>query len=101
MSCAVHSTLAAGVGYNTLELKVNYVRSVSTDQHVLTASGSVIHTGRTTATAEGSVRDVQDRLIAHATTMFLILGTTGQVCAQILFAPLRTSRLGACDPSRL
>jgi len=77
MGCAVHTTLAAGAGYTTLELKVNYIRSVSTDHRALTARGSVIHAGRTTATAEGSVRDDRDRLNAHATTTCLILGNTG------------------------
>ena len=26
MGCAVHSTLPAGAGYTTLEIKVNYIR---------------------------------------------------------------------------
>ncbi|SDR14744.1 uncharacterized domain 1-containing protein [Tsukamurella pulmonis] len=73
MSCAVHSTLPPGVGYTTLELKVNYIRSASTDGRRLTAQGHVVHTGRSTATAEGRVVDENDRLIAHATTTCLIL----------------------------
>ncbi|MGX9295654.1 PaaI family thioesterase [Tsukamurella paurometabola] len=73
MSCAVHSTLPSGVGYTTLELKINYIRSASTDGQRLTAQGHVVHTGRSTATAEGRVVDENDRLIAHATTTCLIL----------------------------
>lgn len=72
MGCAVHSTLEAGVGYSTLELKVNYIRSVPTDGQKLTATGTTIHVGRTTATAEGRVVDEQDRLVAHATTTCVI-----------------------------
>lgn len=72
MGCAVHTTLDAGVGYTTLELKVNYIRSAPTDGRRLTATGTTIHVGRTTATAEGRVVDEHDRLIAHATTTCVI-----------------------------
>ncbi|MFR9750959.1 PaaI family thioesterase [Nocardia sp. 004] len=72
MACAVHTTLEAGIGYTTLELKVNYIRSAPTDGQRLTATGSTIHVGRTTATAEGQVVDEQGRLIAHATTTCVI-----------------------------
>ncbi|QIS15507.1 PaaI family thioesterase [Nocardia arthritidis] len=74
MGCAVHTTLDAGVGYTTLELKVNYIRAVPTDGQRLTATGSTIHVGRTTATAEGRVVDAGGRLVAHGTTTCVILG---------------------------
>ncbi|MFF8265945.1 PaaI family thioesterase [Streptomyces sp. NPDC016562] len=77
MGCAVHTTLAAGVGYTTLELKVNYVRAAGTDGRILSAEGTVIHCGRRTATAEGRVVDERGKLIAHATTTCLILPATG------------------------
>ena len=74
MGCAVHTTLPAGVGYTTLELKVNYVRAAHTGGQTLTGTGSVIHSGRRVATAEGRVIDEKGRLMAHATTTCLILG---------------------------
>lgn len=73
MACAVHTTLPAGVGYTTLELKVNYIRTVRTDGRALTAEGTVIHAGRRTATAEGKVLDEQGKLVAHGTTTCLVL----------------------------
>ena len=73
MGCAVHTTLPAGVGYTTLELKVNYIRAAQTDGRTLTAEGTVIHAGRSTATAEGKVLDDRGKLIAHATTTCLVL----------------------------
>ena len=76
MGCAVHTTLPAGVGYTTLELKVNYIRAAQTDGTTLTAEGTVIHAGRRTATAEGKVTDDRGKLIAHATTTCLILPFT-------------------------
>ncbi|WP_278313337.1 PaaI family thioesterase [Lolliginicoccus levis] len=72
MGCAVHSTLGPGVGYSTLELKVNYIRMVPTDGRQLIGTGTVIHGGRSTATAEGRVVDDQGRLVAHGTTTCLI-----------------------------
>ena len=73
MGCAVHTTLPAGVGYTTLELGVNYIRSVSTQGRTLTATGEIIHVGKTVATAQGKVHDDEGRLVAHATTTCLIL----------------------------
>ncbi|MFD4336680.1 PaaI family thioesterase [Streptomyces anulatus] len=73
MGCAVHTTLPAGAGYTTLELKVNYIRAARTDGQKLTAEGTVIHAGRRVATAEGKVHDEQGKLIAHATTTCMIL----------------------------
>ncbi|UQA94422.1 PaaI family thioesterase [Streptomyces halobius] len=72
MGCAVHTTLPPRVGYTTLELKVNYIRTVPLDAGKLTAQGTVIHTGRRTATAEGKVLDAQHKLVAHATTTCMI-----------------------------
>ena len=72
MGCAVHTTLDAGVGYGTLELKVNYIRSVPVDGVKLTATAKTIHVGRKTATAEGRVHDPQGRLVAHGTTTCII-----------------------------
>jgi acyl-CoA thioesterase len=62
----------AGVGCATLELKINYIRPVPTDGRRLTATGTTIHVGRATATAEGRVLDEQSRLVAHATTTCVI-----------------------------
>lgn len=73
MGCAVHTTLAAGVGYATLELKVNYIRSSRTDGRTLSAEGNIVHLGRRTATAEGKVLDEQGKLVAHGTTTCLII----------------------------
>src|SRR5688572_4384316 len=57
MGCAVHSTLPAGAGYTTLEIKVNFIRAMSADMGVVRCEASVIHVGGRTATAEGTVID--------------------------------------------
>src|SRR5690606_19461545 len=72
MGCAVHTKLGAGVGYGTLELKVNYIRTVPVDGRTLIGTGSIIHVGRSTATAEGKVVDPDGKLVAHGTTTCMI-----------------------------
>jgi uncharacterized protein (TIGR00369 family) len=73
MGCAVHSTLPAGAGYTTLELKVNIVKAMSRDTGPLRAIGTLVHAGRSTAVAEGRLVDEAGKLYAHATTTCMIL----------------------------
>src|SRR5512132_3173901 len=54
MGCAVHSTLPAGAGYTTLEVKVNYTRAALVDTGLLRCEAKIIHRGKQTATAEGT-----------------------------------------------
>jgi uncharacterized protein (TIGR00369 family) len=73
MACAVHSTLEAGYSYATLEIKINYVRAITTDTGEVRAEGKVINSGRRIATAEGRLLDSAGKLYAHGTTTCLIL----------------------------
>jgi uncharacterized protein (TIGR00369 family) len=73
MGCAVHSTLPAGVGYTTVELKVNLVRGITARTGLLRAEGRIIHRGNRVATAEGFLRGRDGKLYAHATTTCMIL----------------------------
>ncbi|PWT70940.1 MAG: aromatic compound degradation protein PaaI [Chloroflexi bacterium] len=73
MSCAVQSTLPAGVGYTTLELKVNFIRPITLGTGELRAEGAVVHAGGKTATAEGRLLDQAGKLYAHGTTTCIIL----------------------------
>ena len=72
VGCAVHSTLPAGTGYTTVELKLNYVRAVTKSVGPLRAEGKVIHVGRQLATAEGRLHDAKGRLYAHASTTCMV-----------------------------
>jgi uncharacterized protein (TIGR00369 family) len=73
MGCAVHTTLPAGVGYTTVELKVNLVKGITARTGLLRAEGRIIHRGNRVATAEGFLRDTDGRLYAHGTTTCMIL----------------------------
>ena len=72
VGCAVHSTLAKGEAYTTLELKLNYVRPLTGQTGPVSAEGRMIHSGRTVATAEGAVKDSSGKLYAHATTTCMV-----------------------------
>lgn len=78
VGCAVHSMLPAGVGYTTLELKVNYVRPLRLGAGEVRCEGTVLSLGRQVATAEGRVLGADGTLYAHATTTCLILGGEGR-----------------------
>ena len=75
---AVHSTLGDGSGYTTLETKVNLVRAVRPTTGPLLAEGSVVHRGRTVATAESRLVAEDGTLYAHATSTCLILHDSGR-----------------------
>jgi len=74
MGCCVHTRLPAGVGYTTLEAKVNLVRAITAKTGTIRATGKVIHFGGKTATAEGRLEDAAGKLLAHGTTTCIILG---------------------------
>lgn len=72
VGCAVHTTLPAGKGYTTLELKVNMLRPLTAAVPVVRAEGRVIHAGRQVATADGRIVGHDGKIYAHATTTCLI-----------------------------
>ncbi len=73
MGCAVHSTLEAGIGYTTLEFKIQLVRGMNDRTGLVRAEGVVLHSGRRAATASGELRDSAGRLLAHGSTTCIIL----------------------------
>lgn len=73
--CAVQTKLAAGVGYGTIELKVNYVRKMVAETGRLLCTGTVIHAGRTMLTAEAKITDEHGKLYAHGSGTFLVYPT--------------------------
>jgi uncharacterized protein (TIGR00369 family) len=72
MGCAVHTKLPAGVGYTTVELKVNFLRPITADTGRLRCEGKTIHVGGRIATAEARLLDEVGRLHGHATTTCMI-----------------------------
>lgn len=73
LGCAVQSTLSEGVGYTSIEIKVNFLRSVHATTGELRARGWVTKPGRRVAFAEGDVRDEAGRIVATASGTCLVI----------------------------
>ena len=75
MGCAIHTLLARGERYTTLETKVNFVRPVTAETGPVRCEATAIHRGRRVATAEGRlIAERTGKLLAHGTTTCLIEG---------------------------
>ena len=76
VGCAVHTTLPAGSGYTSIEIKVSYLRPVHGTSGPLVAVGTVAKPGRRVAFAEGSVTDASGKLVATASSTLLVFSTS-------------------------
>lgn len=72
MACAVQSTLDAGKGSTSVELKVNFVRPIFEKTGKLKAIGEIINVGKQIGSAEGRLVDENGKLYAHGTTTCFI-----------------------------
>jgi uncharacterized protein (TIGR00369 family) len=73
MSCAVHTTLPAGVGYTTVDLHINFLRPIVMQTGLIRCEGEVINAGRTIITAGGRLVDAEGKLYAHGTATCIVL----------------------------
>jgi uncharacterized protein (TIGR00369 family) len=69
---AMHSTLSAGKGYTSIEIKVNYLKGVRLDSGPLTATGTVVKVGSRVGFTEGVVTDASGAIVATATSTLLL-----------------------------
>lgn len=76
-ACAVHTTLAVGEFYTSVDLTVKFLRPVTVDSGLLTCEGTVIQRGRRTALAQAQLTDGAGKLVAHATSTCLIMRADG------------------------
>ena len=70
--CAVHSTLAVGEMYTSLDLTVKFLRPVTVESGTLRAVGTVLQRGRRTALAEAKLYDEAGKLVAYASSSCMI-----------------------------
>lgn len=70
--CAVQTTLRQGLGYTSLEIKVNYLRPLSATSGTLVATGRVTKPGNRVAFAEAELTDSEGRLVATATSTLFV-----------------------------
>lgn len=72
LSCAVQTIVPAGTTYLTLDLKVNFLRPVTADGSDLTATGKVVHRGRTLAIANADVVNAEGKKVAFGTGTIML-----------------------------
>ena len=72
VGCAIQTMLPKGMGYTTLEIKVNLIRALTTKTGPVRAEGKVIQVGGRVGIAEGRIVDAEGKLYAHASTTCLI-----------------------------
>ena len=77
LACAVHSTLAKGEAYTTLEFKVNLTRPILGRTGELHCEGRIVHRGRRVATSEAWLRDGDGKLYAHGTETCMVFAAAG------------------------
>ena len=74
LGCAVHTTLAAGVGYTSQTLEVKYLRPITRDTGPVRCEATVVHRGRRNATSEAKLIAIRSgKLLATGTSTCLIL----------------------------
>ena len=70
--CAVHTELPAGVGYTTVETKVNFTRPIASDGGTIRCEGRVLSRGRQIATAAARLLSAEGKLLAHGTSTLIL-----------------------------
>ena len=76
MGCAVHSTIKAGEGYTSLEIKISYHRRIMPQTGELRIESRIVSRGARIAAAEGRIIDAKGELLASGTTTCLIFAVT-------------------------
>jgi uncharacterized protein (TIGR00369 family) len=76
-ACSVHSTLAVGETYTSLDLTVKFLRPVTADSGLLTCEGTVLQRGRRTALAQAELTDGRGKVVAHAISSCMIFPAGG------------------------
>jgi len=75
MTAAIISTVPIGITCSTIEMKVNFVRPITSTTGLVRCEGKIIHVGKRTGTAEGKLIGSQGKLYAHAVNTCMILRT--------------------------
>jgi uncharacterized protein (TIGR00369 family) len=70
--CAIHTVLEAGVGYGTIDLNVKMLKAVPKNVRLI-AEGKVVHVSKSIGAAEGTLKDSNGTLYAHATATCMII----------------------------
>ncbi len=69
---AAHTALKPGYGYTTLELKVSFVKGLSSTSGTIRATGRLISMGRRAAFTEATLQNDKGQVCATATSTLLV-----------------------------
>lgn len=70
--CAILTVLEPGVGFGTVDLNVNMLKAVPQNTSLI-AEGNVIHVSKSLAVSEGTLKDTEGTIYAHATATCIII----------------------------
>jgi uncharacterized protein (TIGR00369 family) len=77
LGCAVQTQLGERQIAPTMQLSINYIRPITVSTGKVRCTGQVVHLGKRSATAQGSLVDGDGKLYAHATGTFVISEVDG------------------------
>lgn len=69
--CAIHTVLNPGVGYATIDLNIKMLKAIPKNIP-LVAEGKVINVSKSLGVSEGSLKDSDGKIYAHATATCMI-----------------------------
>jgi uncharacterized protein (TIGR00369 family) len=75
MGTAFVTVADAGTRWTTLELKANFTRPITAETGAVRCAGTVVHRGSRVVTTDARAVDDGERLLAHATSTILVLGS--------------------------
>jgi uncharacterized protein (TIGR00369 family) len=83
IASSIQTTLPARTSYATIDLKVTFIRPVSPDGRDLTARATVIHRGKTLATASAEVVNADGKQVATAVGSAMIFADRTQTLGRL------------------
>ncbi len=77
MGSAVHSMLPAGVGFTIVEVKIDFVRSITIKTGHVRAEGKVVRVGKQIGQSDGVIYDDQGQVLAKGSATCLLFRPRG------------------------
>ena len=77
MGSAVHSMLPAGVGFTIIEVKIDFVRSITVKTGHVRAEGKVVRVGKQIGQSDGVIYDDKGQVLAKGSATCLIFRPSG------------------------
>ncbi|MDJ0904961.1 MAG: PaaI family thioesterase [Woeseiaceae bacterium] len=77
MGSAVHSMLPAGVGFTIVEVKIDFVRSITLKTGHVRAEGKVVRVGKQIGQSDGVIYDDEGHVLAKGSATCLLFRPRG------------------------